>query len=553
MRGIQVFMDSLALHGVDSIFGNPGTTENPLLDSLIDHPEVSYYVALHEGVAIGAAGYYAQASGKTGIANVHVAPGLGNSIGMMYGALKANSPLIVTAGQQDTRLRLRDPLLSHDLVAMAAPVTKWSVEPQSADEVGPIMRRAFRIANEHPMGPVFVSMPINVMAQETEIAAESSGEMMLGHEPDADAVAKVCSMILQAQSPAIIVGDDVARTDSIALIVDLAEKTGATVYHEGIRSRMSFPNRHPNAGGRIPFEAEGIRRRLSYHDFVLLTDGPFFEELWFDEGSVMPAESKTVQIGTSAGRIAHNFSLTLGVLGSLPATLAQLQTRLVAEMDESYKSAASQRNQALLTGQEVKATQAEETLRKQWDSSPMSPARAVHEIARALPDDVIIVDESITASIEVGQAIPYADATDFYGPRGGGIGQGLAGVIGIKVAHPDRPVVCISGDGSAMYSIQAFWTAAHHNLPIVFIILSNREYRVLKHNLDIYRQRFNVPSNRPYPHMDLEPTLNFVELAKGMGVGGEIVENADDLKEAVSRALSKGEPSVIEVVISGKQ
>ena len=129
MRGIQVFMDSLALHGVDSIFGNPGTTENPLLDSLIDHPEIGYYVALHEGVAVGAASFYAQASGKTGIANVHVAPGLGNAIGMMYGALKANSPLIVTAGQQDTRLRLRDPLLSHDLVAMAAPVTTDGIRP----------------------------------------------------------------------------------------------------------------------------------------------------------------------------------------------------------------------------------------------------------------------------------------------------------------------------------------------------------------------------------------------------------------------------------------
>ena len=222
-------------------------------------------------------------------------------------------------------------------------------------------------------------------------------------------------------------------------------------------------------------------------------------------------------------------------------------------VDGPYKAAAAQRNQALKAGQEVKAKQGEETLQKQWDASPMSPARAVHEIQQALPEDVIIVDESITASIEVGEAIPYTDASDFYGARGGGIGQGLAGVIGIKVAHPDRPVVCISGDGSAMYSIQAFWTAAHHNMPIVFIILSNREYRVLKHNLDIYRHRFNVPSNRPYPHMDLKPTLNFVELAKGMGVSGEIVEKAEDLKEAVSRALAKGEPSVIEVVISGKQ
>ena len=147
MRGGQVFMESLLLHGVDAIFGNPGTTENSLLDRLIDYPQLPYYVALHEGVAVCAASFHAQATGRTAVANLHVAPGLGNAIGMMYGALKAASPLIVTAGQQDTRMRLNNPLLSHDLVAMAAPVTKFSAEPQSADEMGPLLNRAFKIAN----------------------------------------------------------------------------------------------------------------------------------------------------------------------------------------------------------------------------------------------------------------------------------------------------------------------------------------------------------------------------------------------------------------------
>ena len=126
---------------------------------------------LHEGVAVGAANFYAQASGKTAFVNLHVAPGLGNAIGMIYGALKNNSPMVVTAGQQDTRMRLRDPVLGHDLAAIAAPVTKWSVQVESADELGPILQRAFKIANEAPAGPVFVALPINVMEQETDIAA----------------------------------------------------------------------------------------------------------------------------------------------------------------------------------------------------------------------------------------------------------------------------------------------------------------------------------------------------------------------------------------------
>ena len=184
MRGREVLMDSLVAHGVEAIFGNPGTTENPLLDSLHDYPQLPYHVALHEGVAVCAAAYYALASGRTGVANLHVAPGLGNAIGMMYGALKASAPIIVTAGQQDTRMRLRDPVLRHDLVAMAAPVSKWAVEVQHADEFAPILRRAFRIAHTPPAGPVFVALPINVMEEETTVAASASGELYTASWPD---------------------------------------------------------------------------------------------------------------------------------------------------------------------------------------------------------------------------------------------------------------------------------------------------------------------------------------------------------------------------------
>jgi benzoylformate decarboxylase len=231
MRGRQVFMDSLVAHGVDCIFGNPGTTESGLLDSLIDYPQIVYYVALHEGVAVCAASFYARASKKTAVANVHVAPGLGNAIGMMYGALKAGSPLIVTAGQQDTRMRLRDPLLSHDLVAMAAPVAKWSAEPQSADEMAPLMRRAFKIANQPPAGPVFVALPIDVMERETEIPAETSGDLYQKSAPAADAIEKLTELILASQSPAIVAGDDIAISGAHRALTELAEQTGASVYH----------------------------------------------------------------------------------------------------------------------------------------------------------------------------------------------------------------------------------------------------------------------------------------------------------------------------------
>ena len=435
MRARQVFMESLVAHGADCIFGNPGTTESPLLESLIDHPEIDYYVALHEGVAVCAASFYAKASGKTALANLHVAPGLGNAIGMMYAALKASAPVIVTAGQQDTRMRLRDPLLSHDLVAMAAPVAKWSTELRSADEVGPLMRRAFKIARQPPAGPVFVALPIG-----------------------------------------------------------------------------------------------------------------------FDAVSPIPEDASVVQIEESAERLAYNFPLALGVVAHLDATLTRLTSAIADEANAGYRAARDERNRRLREQKEAQREGLAARLQALWDTTPMSPARAMHEIGAALPEDAVVVDESVTALLDVAQSFRLERPGDYYAGRGGGIGQGVAGALGVKAAHPDRPVVALSGDGSAMYSIQALWTAAHHDLGILFVILSNREYRVLKHNLDTYRGRFEVPADRPYPHMDLsDPVLGFAEMARGMGMPGRLVSKPEDLRDAVREALSAGGPFLLDVEISGKR
>ena len=201
MRGRRVLMESFVAHGVRHIFGNPGTTETPLLDSLPAFPQLDYVMALHEGVAVSAASFYAQASGRPTVANLHVAPGLGNGIGSLYGALKANSPVVATAGQQDTRMRLANPLLGHDLVAMAAPVTKWSVQIERADEIAPILRRAFKVATDAPKGPVFVALPIDVLEQETSVEAAAPDRLWRATAPDPAGVAELASRLLKSQQP----------------------------------------------------------------------------------------------------------------------------------------------------------------------------------------------------------------------------------------------------------------------------------------------------------------------------------------------------------------
>lgn len=549
MRGRDVFLDSLAAHGVTRLFGNPGTTESPLIDHLADYPAIDYIVALHEGVAVGAASFYAQATGKTGVVNLHVAPGLGNGVGMVYSALKANAPLIVTAGQQDTRMRLRAPLLGHDLAAIAAPVVKWSVQVERADEMADVMRRAFKIAHDPPMGPVFVALPIDVMEQETAIPAAVAGPLARATAPDPATVAAMAERLSRASAPAIVAGDDVARAGGACeALLALAEKLGAPIWTEGLRAQAVGPSAHPLMRGALPFDAAQIRDAFADADCILLLGGPFFEEVWFADGAPFPAGAAVLQVEESAETLARNHPLTTGMVAGMASALGALADAVAPD------AAAAKARASALAAAKVEATAAQAArVERAAARRPMAMSVVMAALGEATPRDAIFVEEAITANLDFARSVEIAGPGAYYSGRGGGIGQGLAGAVGVAVAAPDRPVVCVSGDGSAMYSIQALWSAAHHDLNVTFVILANREYRVLKHNIDAYRGRFGVESNRGYAHMDLTgPALGFAELAGGMGVPAERVETPDALKAALATAFASDGPSLIEAAIEGK-
>lgn len=554
MRGRRVLMESFVAQGVRHIFGNPGTTETPLLDSLPAYPQIDYVVALHEGVAVSAASFYAQASGRVSVANLHVAPGLGNGIGALYGALKANSPLVVTAGQQDTRMRLRNPVLGHDLVAMAAPVTKWSVQVERADEIAPILRRAFKVATDSPRGPVFVSLPIDALEQETSIGAAAPERLWRATAPDPKGVLDLASMLMKSQNPLIVTGDDVARSGATDALVELAEQIGACVWSEGLRHHASFPTAHPNYRASLPGDAAQIRKAFDGADLVVLLGVPFFEDIWYAAGGHFPAGATIVQIEESPDRLALNHRLDAGLVGDLATSLAAVTDAVRAGATAEFKAAAQRRN-AMHAEHRARDKEAYRTrLEKAWNREPSSMPRVTAELRRGLPDNVVIVDESITASLDMARAFDYRGFGDYFGGRGGGIGQGLAGAIGVKVAMPDRPVVAVSGDGSAMYSIQALWSAAHHKLAIVFVVLANREYRILKHNVDVWRQNFQPGTQHPYQQMDLiGPDLDFVRMAGGMGVEAVRVEKADEIAPALAAAVATNRPYLVEIAIEGKR
>ncbi|MBS0550061.1 MAG: thiamine pyrophosphate-binding protein, partial [Proteobacteria bacterium] len=432
------------------------------------------------------------------------------------------------------------------------PVTKWSVQVERADELGPILQRAFKIANEAPAGPVFVALPIDVMEQETSVAATHPAKLFPKAVPDPAGIDAMVTLIAAARSPAIVAGDDVARAGADRTLLSVVEKTGAAVWQEGLRGQNSFPTDHAAYRGTLAFDAPGIAKQLAGNDLVLMVGGPFFEEVWYGPGSPFAAGTRVLQIEAAPARLAYNFTLDAGVVADVGAALAALDKAL-PKID-----GAARRNEALKAQKDAEDAAQKARVEKAWARTPTSMARCMAELKAGAPKDVVIVDETITANLDLFKTFFFKGPGDYYSGRGGGIGQGLAGAIGVGVAQATkaqkRPILCVSGDGSSMYSIQALWTAAHHDLPIVFVILANREYRVLKHNIDAYRQKFEVKSNKPYQHMDLTgPVMGFVDLAKGMGVAGTHVSKADDIKAAVSAAFASGKPHLIEIEIEGKR
>ena len=555
VRGKRVLLDTLLTHGVEHVFGNPGTTESPLIDALIDEPRLRYVLTLHESVALGAAHYYTQATDRVAFVNLHVAPGLGNALGMLYNAAEAGSPLVVTAGQADSRLRLREPLLSHDLVKMAEPLVKWSAQAERADELALLLHRAFETALEPPRGPVFVALPMDVLEQETRNGALPRSTVFRDVRPDPAGIDAAARILAGARAPVIIAGDGVAEGRANVDLLAVAELLGARLYHPGLHHHIAFPMDHPAARQRMPFDAEGIRRELGDADAVLLVGGSFFEEIWSSPGSYFPSGARVVQVDAVASRIGRNFAVDVGVAAPVGPALHALAAAIAAAGGEPLRHAAATRRAALHDWHVEEAERQRQRAAERHERSPIAVTRLMAELARALPDDAVVVNESITASPDLLRAFGFERAHDYYGTRGGGIGQALPGALGVKLAHPDRPVVAVSGDGSAMYSIQALWTAAHHELAVLYVILHNREYRVLKHNMDIYRKRFGVDPGRGYPQMDLtRPHLDFPALARAQGVEAAEVREPKELEPGLERAfgaIAGGRPYLLDVWIEG--
>ncbi|GJE40858.1 thiamine pyrophosphate-binding protein [Methylobacterium soli] len=548
-RGAAVLVEVLRSEGVRYIFGNPGTTELPLIDALTEATDIAYVLALQEASAVAMADGYAQGARRPGFLNLHTAGGLGHGFGNLLNAHITGTPLVVTAGQQDSRHVLTDPLLFGDLVTIAAPAVKWAREVTHADQLPILLRRAFHDSSAAPSGPVFLSLPMDVMEEMTDA---SPGEIST---IDRCAVAGSLDRLadhLAAIPPgrlALIAGDEIEASDASAEAVRLADALAAPVYGSSWPAHIPFPTAHPLWAGNLPTKATEIAAILGAYDAVFALGGKSLITVLYTEGSAVPPGTQVFQLSADVRDLGRTYVTALSMVGDIRASLAMLQPLVEARIAERREAYAAERAKAVLA-YDARRARLFAAADAQFGAPAVMPLVAAREIARAVGSDIAIVDEA-PATLGHLRTFLHSNWTRQYSSiRGGVLGWGMPASVGFSLGLDRAPVVCVVGDGAAMYSPQALWSAAHERLPITFVVINNAEYNILKTFMKSQTHYASVRANR-FIAMDLvDPRLDFPALAASMGVAARRITRAEEIAPAIEAGIASGLPNLIEVIVS---
>jgi benzoylformate decarboxylase len=546
MSGKRAFLELLKQEGVDILFGNPGTTELPLMDAFAVEHDIRYVLGLQEAALMSMADGYAQASGKLAVLNLHVAPGLGNAMGMLYDAAKAAAPILLTAGQQDLEYLVTEPVLSADLATLARPFVKWAAEVHRIEDLPRLVHRAAKTALAPPTGPVFLSLPGDILKSEANLDLLTPTRVAPRVRGDAAAVAAAGALLAQAKRPVIIAGDAVAQSRAHAELVALAELIGAPVYTEFVPSTASFPASHPLFRGATVRTQAAVRQVLDQYDVLFSVGGDLFTLSLPSDIDPMPPGMRLIHLDTDPWEIGKNYPAEVAILGDPKSTLPEITSAVEAAMTGGARGAARERFKAACDTTLAERNALKAKAKSLAGKSPVQALALIDAIGDMLPKDAVVIEEVLSSAPGIRSLIRSDDPQSYYGLRGGGIGWGIPAAIGIKLALPHRPVVALVGDGSAMYTIQALWTAAHDRIAVVFVILNNRSYRILKQRL--LALRGHAEQVDTFVGMELvDPPIDFVGLARSLGVAAEHVKTVHDATDLVAKGIKSDAPLLIDV------
>ncbi|PQA86393.1 benzoylformate decarboxylase [Hyphococcus luteus] len=502
--------------GIDKVFGNPGSTELPMFRNFPEHFE--YVLGLQESIVIGMADGYAQARRRPAVVNLHSAVGVGHALGNIFTAYKNQTPLLVTAGQQARSILPYQPFLGAEQAAeFPKPYVKWSCEPARAEDVPAAIATALRMAVQPPMGPVFVSIPVDDWDRPGEAAHARSVTTRMRADPDA--VARIAAALARSKKPCFISGAGVALDDAWDEFVTFAERNNAPVWVAPMTARNSFPENHDLFQGFLPAQRQAIVERLQGHDLILVMGAPLFTYHVEGGGPHIPDDAEAFQI-TNNPQHAACAAAGKAICANVKLVLQDLLDRL----EPARRPAPPKREETALASGE-----------------PLTDVYLFQRMAALRDPKSIIVEEAPSSRLAMQANLPVTVKNGFYTCASGGLGHALPASLGVAMGRPEEKVIALLGDGSSMYAIQGLWSAAQHKLPISFIIVNNGRYEAL--------ERFG----RHFSMQKVEGTklsdIDFVGLAESQGVSAWRALHKDELDDALLRSFAAKEPTLVEVVV----
>ena len=549
MTGKRALMEMLRAEGIEYIFGNPGTSEGPILDELENYPDIRYMLTTQEGAAMGMADAYARYRGKPAFVNLHIETGLANGVSLLANAAEGSTPLILTSANKDIRKLAEG---RTNLVEMVSQFCKWSAEVTHPEQVPTVMRRAFNEAKTPPTGPVYIAFSANALDDEADVHIAPSHDTYARTAPDAAAIDASARILAAAENPVLIVGDGVGRSGASADAARLAETVGGKVYASYF-SQVNFPTSHPQFLGMANPGMPAGKALLADADAVVAVGTPAFPGYFYFSGTALKPGTPLIHIDADAAQIGRTEPTAVGIVADPRTAITALANALDLRMSGAAKEAAKGRAAAAAEQKAAQTAAWQARIDARTDISPMSAERMMSEIAAALPEDAIIVDDAVTTRAAIFGAMDFDEPGSLLGITGGALGWGMGGAMGVKMANLDRPVIGIIGDGSAMMTVQALWTAANSDIPLVYVICNNAAYRVLKLNMNLYKSEILGEENpqSEYIAMDFPTPFNIAAIAEAMGVHGVKIDDPAAIGPALSAALASGKPAVLDISIDG--
>lgn len=549
--GNQKIIEQFLADGMNHMFGNPGTVEQGFLDAVADYPEMKYILTLQESIAVMMADGYARATQKPTLVQLHSSPGIGNAVGALYQAKRGHAPLVVIGSDAGLQYMNMDAQMANDLVAMMAPVTKYSTMVLTPKSLLRTLRRAIKIAATPPMGPVYVCLPMDVLDAINDEPVVPTSIPSTRVLPSPDQIEEAARMLASAEKPMIFAGDGVAYSGANSELAQVAEMLGAEVYGVDFGD-VFIDNSHPLYMGTTGHMFGDYSHPITSKGDVNLIAGTYMvPEVFPRLEDIYKPGAKVIHFDLNAYEIAKNHHVDLGVVSDPKLSLQALAEALERIMTPEQKQAGAERLRQFTEAKEKQTAEIAPTV-PSTTPGRLKMGQFTEVLAKHIPEGHIIFDEALTNSPDVQKHMPPKAPGSYFVTRGGSLGIGFPGALGAKLAHPEKTVVGFSGDGGSMYTIQALWSAARHDTGAKFVVCNNGSYKLLQLNIDVYWKERSI-ADRIHPlSFDLSyPAIRFDLLAQSMGVESVRVEKVEDIQPAIERMLADDKPFLIDLVLEG--